>query len=137
VEDCFRLHASKWRCSAGTYPGDAGSNGYTIATEPYLRVPPTRSSPWRRRRTAARRADHPHELSSFGPLTCLVVKDPAETYCLTRGGHFATFFASMGLSGTAWTEARLVSEHSTAPAKDFTLSGVPKGPFELPRQAEQ
>ena len=36
MEDCFRLHASKWRCSAGTYPGDAGSNGYTIATEPYL-----------------------------------------------------------------------------------------------------
>jgi hypothetical protein len=72
------------------------------------------------------------EPSSFGPLTCLVVKDPAETYCLTRGGHFASFFTSTGMSGTAWTEARLVSEQSTAPAKDFTLSGVPKGPFELP-----
>jgi len=133
VEDCFRLHASKWRCSAGTYPGDAGSNGYTIATEPYL--PGTAYTFL----TLAVDGGQPHaaltirtELSSFGPLTCLVVKDPAETYCLTRGGHFATFFASMGLSGTAWTEARLVSEHSTAPAKDFTLSGVPKGPFELP-----
>ena len=133
VEDCYRLHASKWRCSAGNYPGDAGSNGYTIATEPYLpgtaytflsltvdgRQPPA---------ALAIRT----EPSSFGPLSCLVVKDPAETYCLTRAGHFANFFTSTGLSGTAWTEARLVSEQSTAPAKDFTLSGVPKGPFELP-----
>jgi photosystem II stability/assembly factor-like uncharacterized protein len=133
VEDCYRLHASKWHCSSGNYPGDAGSNGYTIATEPYLpgtaytflslTVEGSQSRGALTIRT---------EPSSFGPLTCLVVKDPAETYCLTRGGHFASFFTSTGMSGTAWTEARLVSEQSTAPAKDFTLSGVPKGPFELP-----
>jgi hypothetical protein len=133
VEDCFRLHTSKWHCSSGNYPGDAGSNGYTIATEPYL--PGTAYTFL----TLAVDGGQSHsalairtEPSSFGPLTCLVVKDPTETYCLTRGGHFASFFASMGLSGTAWTEARLVSEQSTAPAKDFALSGVPKGPFELP-----
>jgi hypothetical protein len=133
VEDCFRLHASKWSCSAGNYPGDSGSNGYTIATEPYL--PGTAYTFL----TLAVGGGKSHgalairtEPSSFGPLTCLVVKDPSETYCLTRGGHFASFFTSTGMNGTAWTEARLVSEQSTAPAKDFALSGVPKGPFELP-----
>ena len=133
VEDCYRLHASKWHCSAGNYPGDAGSNGYTIATEPYL--PGTAYTflsftidGGQSHGALAIRT----ETSSFGPLTCLAVKDPAESYCLTRAGRFASFFTSAGLSGTAWTEARLVSEQSTAPARDFTLSGVPKGPFELP-----
>ncbi len=133
VEDCYRLHSSKWHCSSGNYPGDAGSNGYTTATEPYL--PGTAYTFLKL--TVEGGQSHGSlairtEPSSFGPLTCLVVKDPAETYCLTGAGHFDSFFASTGLSGTAWTEARLVSQHSTAPAKDFTLSGVPRGPFELP-----
>jgi hypothetical protein len=133
VETCWRRRGSQWSCSAGNYPGDAGSIGYTIATIPYL--PGTAYSFL----SSVIDDDPAHggltirtEPSRFGPLTCLVVKDPAETYCLTRGGHFASFFTSMGLAGSAWTKATLVSEQPTAPASDFTLSGVPKGPFELP-----
>ena len=35
VEDCWHWRSTKWRCSAGNYPGDV-SIGYTIATEPFL-----------------------------------------------------------------------------------------------------
>ena len=35
LEDCWRVRKSKWRCSAGNYPGDV-SIGYIIATIPYL-----------------------------------------------------------------------------------------------------
>jgi hypothetical protein len=132
VETCFRWRGSKWSCSTGNALGDV-SNGYIIATEPYLLGTAYSFL------SSIIDGDPAHgamairtEPSRFGALTCLVVKDPAETYCLTRAGHFASFFTSLGLNATVWTKAQLVSEQPTAPASDFTLSGVPKGPFELP-----
>lgn len=133
VENCWRWRNSRWRCTKGDYPGDAGGNGYTIATEPFL--PGTAYSFL----SAIIDGASSHgalviraEQSRFGSLTCLVVKDPAETYCLTSGDHFASLFISSAMVGTAWTSVRLVSEQLTAPAADFILSGVPTGPFELP-----
>jgi len=84
VEDCFRFHASKWHCSRGNYPGDAGSIGYTIATVPF--VPGTAYTFLRALivGTSLQGALITRtEQSRFGSLTCLVVSDPTETYSLS------------------------------------------------------
>jgi len=46
VEDCFDCTPRSGVVARGPYPGDAGSNGYTIATEPYLPGTAYTSSPW-------------------------------------------------------------------------------------------
>jgi hypothetical protein len=125
LEDCWRVRKSKWRCSAGNYPGDV-SIGYIIATIPYLpgmafmslEVMPPRAS----------LAVH-SEPSSFGPLAC--VRDDDGTWCLTQDGRLVNW-TGLGFVGYSWTKASLVSEQPTAPATDFTLSGVPRGPWLVP-----
>ncbi len=128
--NCWRVRTSKWRCSAGHYNGDAGSIGYTIATIPYLPGTAFMSL------SIALQAMPPHaslavrsEQSSVGPLTC--VRDGDGTWCLMRDGHLATW-TGLGFTGYSWTNAQLVSEQPTAPATDFVLSGVPRGPWLLP-----
>ena len=129
LEDCWRVRKSKWRCSAGNYPGDVGI-GYTIATIPYLPGMAFMSL------SIALEAMPPHtplavhsELSSFGRLAC--VHDGDGTWCLMRDGHLVTW-TGLGFTGYSWTNAHLVSEQPTAPATDFTLSGVPRGPWLVP-----
>ena len=125
LEDCWRVRKSKWRCSAGNYPGDV-SIGYIIATIPYLpgmafmslEVMPPRAS----------LAVH-SEPSSFGPLAC--VRDDDGTWCLMQDGRLVNW-TGLGFVGYSWTKASLVSEQPTAPATDFTLSGVPRGPWLVP-----
>ena len=129
VESCWRVRKSKWRCSAGNYSGDVGI-GYTIATIPYLPGMAFMSL------SIALEAMAPHtppavrsEPSSFGRLAC--VHDPDGTWCLMQDGHLANW-TGPGFVGYPWTTARLVSEQPSAPASDFILSRVPRGPWLLP-----
>src|ERR1035438_6663216 len=69
------------------------------------------------------------EPSSFGPLAC--VRDDDGTWCLTQDGRLVNW-TGLGFVGYSWTKASLVSEQPTAPATDFTLSGVPRGPWLVP-----
>jgi hypothetical protein len=48
-----------------------------------------------------------------------------------RDGRLATS-TDVGYIAFLWRRYQLVSEEATAPAADFTLSGVPKEPYILP-----
>jgi hypothetical protein len=80
----------------------------------------------------ARDSLHPRSKDSrFGPLTCVrVVSD--QTLCLLHNGRLYTITGMVREMEFTWTTARLLSEQSTAPLADFTLSGTPKEPYILP-----
>ena len=130
-EDCMRWQPSQpLRCTGPKRHADAGI-GYVLATIPY--VPLTAYDSIR----SAVQGTAPHhslvirsERSSLGPLTCLVLSHSAQV-CLLSNGHLASYTGESYV-GFDWTNARLVSERPTAPAADFTLSGIPKEPYVEP-----
>jgi hypothetical protein len=136
LEDCTRLRAGKWRCTGPgrfqgfhcTYGCIDVSNGYMFATMLYL---PSVAFNLLGLTVEARDSLHPRSKdSSFGPLTCVgVVSD--QTLCLLSNGKLYSITGIREME-FAWTTARLLSEQSTAPIADFTLSGTPKEPYILP-----
>jgi hypothetical protein len=137
LEDCTRLRAGKWQCTGPgrfqgfhcTYGCIDVSNGYMFATMLYL---PSVAFNLLGLTVEARDSLHPRSKDSrFGPLTCVrVVSD--QTLCLLHNGRLYTITGMVREMEFAWTTARLLSEQSTAPLADFTLSGTPKEPYILP-----
>jgi len=134
LEDCMPFRSlGSLRCTGpAPYEEAYGGIGYTIATIPFLpetafdsinyaaeNMPPHDRLPIRT------------EQSDLGPLTCVTVNSGQDTWCLKRDGRLATF-SGVGYVAFLWSKYRLVSEQASAPAIDFTLSGVPKEPFILP-----
>jgi hypothetical protein len=134
LEDCMRWRSSGLlRCTGpASYEEAYGSNGYIIATTPFLPETAFDSISY------AVQGMPPHhrlavrtEQSSLGPLTCVTVSNGQDTWCLMRDGRLASF-TGVGYIAFLWSRYRLVSEQATAPASDFTLPGVPKEPYILP-----
>jgi hypothetical protein len=134
LEDCMRWRSSGLlRCTGpASYDEAYGSNGYIIATTPFLPETAFNSISY------AVQGMPPHhrlavrtEQSSFGPLTCVTVSNGQDTWCLMRDGRLASF-TGVGYVAFLWGRYRLISEQATAPASDFDLSGIPKEPFILP-----
>ena len=129
LEDCMAWRSSgSLRCTGPARYGEVyGSNGYIIATTPFLLETAFDSISY------AVQGMPPHhrlavrtEQSSFGPLTCVTVSNGQDTWCLMRDGRLATF-TGVGYIAFLWSRYRLLSEQATAPASDFSPLGGPEG----------
>ena len=134
LEDCmgFRSSTSLQCTGSPPYAETHGGIGYTIATIPFL---PDTAFDSINEAAEGTRSHHRLNVrtlqSGFGPLTCVAVDSGQDTWCLRSDGRLATS-SGVGFVAFLRSKHRLVSEQATAPATDFTLAGVPKGPFRLP-----
>jgi hypothetical protein len=133
-EDCWKASESlAWSCRGpGTFQQ---SEGFFRAIVPYLPgtslqsikdISPNLENHLSVFREAGNRVS--------GPTLCLRDRtgDGTGTWCLTKAGFLASSVSSPGGSLMSWSLVTLLSESSTAPARDFRPAGRLESPFLLP-----